>query len=153
MGSSKWRVCFHFHHVSPSYWPSTKGTGDWCCFWYKFFRLATTPLDFIMEHNASTSQHKQGRKCNQTKIPRDLLSLIRIRANCLVPMGELDTLLNGSLELALEVFQPLLLKVGELTQTKHFLHSILAEPYLQAWKGVVLKLHWPAYENHLLRET
>jgi len=45
-------------------------------------------------------------------------------------VGELDTLLNGSLELALEVFQPLLLKVGELSQTKHFLHSILAEAYL-----------------------
>jgi len=89
-----------------------------------------------VEHNASTSQQKRGRKSSQTKISSDLLSLryelLRVRAKCLVPVavGELDTLLNGSLELALEVFQPLLLKVGELSQTKHFLHSILAEAYL-----------------------
>lgn len=58
------------------------------------------------------------------------ISIVRSRASCLIPVGKLDTLLNGSLELALKVFQPLLLKLRELTQTKNFLHSILAKPNL-----------------------
>lgn len=72
----------------------------------------------------------RGREKKAVKQKMQGISIVRSRAGCLVPVGELDTLLNGRLELALEVFQPLLLEVVELTQTKHFLHSILAEPYL-----------------------
>lgn len=71
----------------------------------------------------------RGEKGSQTKKMQGI-STVRSRASCLVPVGELDTLFNGRLELDLEAFQPLLLEVVELTQTKHFLHSILAEPNL-----------------------
>jgi hypothetical protein len=111
----------------------SKGTGIVFVSGTSLFRLATRPLDFIMEHNATTSQQKPGKKGSQQKIsktPQLDIRIVRIRTKCLVPVGKLDALLDGSLELALEVSQSLLLKVIELTQTKHFLYSVLAKPYL-----------------------
>ena len=49
----------------------------------------------------------------------------------LVRLSKLDALLDGGLELRLEAFQPLFLKVREGTQSKYLLNTIFPELYLQ----------------------
>jgi len=123
---SKWKVCSPFPHGSTSGGSAQKAPVFANCSWYTFSSFRWVLLRTTTPHCAN---HKgAGKKAVKQKMQG--ISIVRSRAGCLVPVGELDTLLNGRLELALEVFQPLLLKVVELTQTKHFLHSILAEPYL-----------------------
>jgi len=123
---SKWKVCSPFPHGSTSGGSAQKAPVFANCSWYTFSSFRWVLLWTTTPHCAN---HKgPGKKAVKQKMQG--ISIVRSRAGCLVPVGELDTLLNGRLELALEVFQPLLLEVIELTQTKHFLHSILAEPYL-----------------------
>jgi hypothetical protein len=97
----------------PNYWLSTNGTGVTISSYARFcsFRLPYKPLDFITEYNDNPDEWRAEKQSNKiiTRSP-----------------SKHDALLDGRLELALEVFQTLLLKGGKLAQTKHFLHSILA---------------------------
>jgi len=125
---SKWKACSPFPHGSTNGGSTQKkrhrclqtvsGTRFLCSagFYYRPLRLIAPTI------------RGAGKIGSQTKMQG--ASIVRSRARCLVPVGKLDTLVDGRLELALEVFQPLLLELVELTQTKHFLHSILAEPNL-----------------------